>query len=147
MIRVLFVCTGNTCRSPMAEAILKGMNLPDVEVLSAGVYASAGQSASEHACTVMKEKELRQNHISRLLTQKEIDWATYIFTMTAGHKAIVADKWPRAMDKTFTLKEFVLEQPWDQDVADPYGGSLELYETTFEELKALISLLAEKLRR
>ena len=146
MIRVLFVCTGNTCRSPMAEAILKGMNLPDVEVLSAGVYASAGQPASEHACTVMKEKEMSHDHISRPLTQKEIDWATYIFTMTAGHKSLIADKWPGAMDKTFTLKEFVHDQPWDQDVADPFGGSLKLYETTYEELKALISLLAEKLR-
>ena len=56
MNHILFVCTGNTCRSPMAEALLKKMNLTDVEVRSAGVYAMNGSVASDHAQKVLDEQ-------------------------------------------------------------------------------------------
>lgn len=146
MYRVLFVCTGNTCRSPMAEAILKNKQIPEIEVKSAGVYAETGQDASNYAKKVMKQNSLEHVHASQLLTDSEIEWATHIFTMTESHKALIMNTYPRAMDKTFTLKEFVTSDAINRDVMDPFGGSVERYNQTFNELHVLIDELIRKLR-
>ncbi|SFC21508.1 protein-tyrosine phosphatase [Bacillus sp. OV322] len=145
MIRVLFVCTGNTCRSPMAEAILKNKGIPGIEVKSAGVYAAEGMEASMHAKQVLEDNEMGQGHSSSPLTADAISWATHIFTMTEGHKSILVNSFPAAMDKTFTLKEFVYDDKYDRDISDPYGGSQKIYRETFEELQEAISRLINKL--
>lgn len=142
-IRILFVCTGNTCRSPMAEALLKSKQLPHVEVKSAGVFALEGSDASEHAKTVLTEKGIEIAHRSSLLKKQDVDWATYILTMTSGHKQHVIERFPEADGKTFTLKEFVSGQ--EGDVFDPFGGSVETYRQTRKELEQLIEQLIQKL--
>lgn len=146
MVRVLFVCTGNTCRSPMAEAILRDKNIEGVEVKSAGVYASHGQEASLHAKKVLEENHISFIHQSKPLSPEMLDWATYIFTMTEGHKSALVNTYPRVMDKTFTLKEFVNDDKYDRDIMDPFGGSKEIYQMTFNELQALIDELVKKLK-
>lgn len=143
MERVLFVCTGNTCRSPMAEAILKSKQLPNVEVKSAGVYAADGLQASTHAKAVLTENNIVHEHSSKLLTQADVDWATVILTMTASHQDAILYNFPSAIGKTFTLKEFAGEVI--QDVFDPYGGSKELYQETFLDLVKSIEKIVEKL--
>ena len=65
--------------------------------------------------------------------------------MTEGHKQLIASRYPQAIERTFTLKEFVLGDVYDRDVSDPYGGSKQMYERTFIELKQLISGLVEKI--
>ncbi len=145
MIKVLFVCTGNTCRSPMAEAILKSKNIPGIEVKSAGVYASKGQEASIYATEILRENQINLQHSTTPLSEKELDWATYVFTMTEGHKSIITHSFPKTLDKTFTLKEFVNDDIVNRDVMDPFGGSQEIYRETYEELQSLMDDLINKL--
>jgi protein-tyrosine-phosphatase len=144
MIRVLFICTGNTCRSPMAEAILKSKAIEGIEVKSAGVFALNGSPASAHAQTVLKENNIDHDHRSTMLTEAEIDWATHILTMTEGHKRYVVSQFPKAADKTFTLKEFADSSADKKDIVDPYGGSLEMYRETFKEIQSTIEKILER---
>lgn len=145
MLRILFVCTGNTCRSPMAEAILKHKNIPELEVKSAGIFAMNGLEASKHTQMVLAENDIPSNHLSSPLTKEAVDWATHIFTMTMSHKQSILSSFPHASEKTFTLKEFVGEKE-QMDVVDPFGGTIETYRATYEELRGLIEALIKKLK-
>ena len=152
MKTILLICTGNTCRSSMAEAILKDMLrnsetiTEDIRVLSAGIWAIEGQGASPHSIEVLKNKNIDlSNHRSRPLTRELIEESDLILTMTGNHKRQILNAMPKAKDKVFTLKEFAEED--NLDISDPYGQSIEVYSSTAEEiekaLKKVISKLAE----
>lgn len=144
MKRILFVCTGNTCRSPMASALLQHKAIDGIEVKSAGIYAASGSDASEHAKQVLEDNKISYSHCSQALTETEVDWADLILTMTNSHKFAIQQQYPKAIEKVYTLKEYSGE-PFDQDVSDPYGGSLKQYEQTFQELEKLIDKVIEKI--
>ncbi|MBD3107097.1 low molecular weight protein arginine phosphatase [Bacillus sp. AGMB 02131] len=145
-MRILFVCTGNTCRSPMAEAILKSKGIPGLEVRSAGVYAATGQSASRFAQEVLSDAAIQHEHQSKQISSEEIEWATHILTMTESHAAAIRNYFPESVEKVFTLKEFAEEDGSGKDVLDPYGGSKADYYNTFIELKNLIDSFVNKLK-
>lgn len=142
MARVLFVCTGNTCRSPIAEIILKSKQLPHIEVKSAGTLAIDGHDMSPNAAIVLEENNLTHQHKSTMLSHEQVEWATHILTMTAGHKSSVIGQYPQAKNKTYTIKEFLGE---GGDIIDPFGGATEVYRETYTELEHLISKLIKKL--
>ncbi|WP_010677208.1 low molecular weight protein arginine phosphatase [Bacillus timonensis] len=143
MIRVLFVCTGNTCRSPMAEAILRSKAGESIEVKSAGIYAGEGSPASANTAQVLKENGIECQHFSSFLTKEHLEWATYVFTMTNQHKEAILLRFPEAEDKVFTLKEYVNT---NGDVSDPFGGPVDIYRETYAELEPLIDDLLSKLQ-
>src|SRR4051812_28101392 len=108
MKTILFVCTGNICRSPMAEGLFRHMTKGrGYRVLSAGVGAIDGQPPSVHAVRALKELNIdisRQR--SRMLTGDVVQQADYIFGMTHGHVDAITLLYPQAADKTFVLREF-----------------------------------------
>jgi len=132
--KVLVVCTGNTCRSPMAEGWLNA-HLKDTAwtAESAGVMAGPGGKASPEAIEAMRELQIDISaHRSRPVTQPMLEEAAVILTMTEGHWREIVRQYPEAEDKTFLVHSFGLEEL--RDVADPYGLSVEAYRHTRDEL-------------
>ncbi|MCA1020910.1 MULTISPECIES: low molecular weight protein arginine phosphatase [Halobacillus] len=114
-MNILFVCTGNTCRSPMAEAILKSKYDQD-KVRSAGIFAGKGEPLAENSSVVLGEIDLTLNHHTSPVTVDGLEWADLVLTMTDRHKQTLAIQYPDYQDKFFTLKEYVLidEDQWKQ---------------------------------
>ena len=142
-MNIFFVCTGNTCRSPMAQAILTAKKLQGIEVRSAGLFA--GESPlSLNAQTVLNDQGIEFEHTSKQFLPSDMEWSTLILTMTDAHKQYLLQQYPGATQKLFTLKEFASGS--SADVSDPYGGSLSTYQQTFEELKGLIEQVVDKIK-
>lgn len=149
-MNILIVCTGNTCRSPMAEAILKkelkdtGKSDDKYTIISAGISTINGMNASGNAIEVLREKDIDLlGHKSRVITLDLINKADIILTMTKSHKDILMQLAPEYIDKIYTFREFAgLEK---LDISDPFGGSLDVYRNTLIEISDTVSKVIEKL--
>jgi protein-tyrosine-phosphatase len=148
MSRVLLVCTGNICRSPLAEALLvrelKTRGIEKVEAVSAGTGAWDGAPASEGAYLVGLEHGLDlSSHRARLLTRDMVQQAELILTMARHHRARVHELGGEG--RTHVLGEYAGRTGPEAEVSDPFGGDLELYRGTYVELEALIRVAVERL--
>ncbi len=148
MKRILFVCTGNICRSPLAEALLKRAlherSVEEVSVESAGTGAWDGAPASEGAYLVGLERGLDlSGHRARLLTREIVEDAAMILTMARHHRARVHELGGEG--RVHVLGEYVGKTGEEAEVGDPFGGDLEVYRDTCAELEALIATVADRL--
>lgn len=141
--KVIFVCTGNTCRSPMAETIYRSLESnSDITVASRGLVVLFSEPSNPKADIVLQSHNLvLEGHISKPLKNSDIDENTLILTMTDKQKRNVLDNY-NGTDNVYTIKEFVGE---NGDVTDPYGGTLIDYEECFVELARLVKKTVYKL--
>lgn len=157
MAKVLFICTGNVCRSPMAEGLLRAMlqDAPgtEIEVASAGLSALDGLPPSQYSIEALASEGIdisRQR--SRQLTPDMVAQSTHIFAMTQSHKMTIEAYFPFAAEKTFLLREFSegatpkMAAQGFLDVPDPIGMDRNAYELTRDLIKEVLPAIVAFIR-
>ena len=139
MFRVMFVCTGNTCRSPMAagglEVLLKNNDVKTIGVCSSGTVAASGYPATAYAIEAARIWDADiSRHSSQPLTENLIEESDLIICMAPSHCREVTTMVPEAGDKTFLLKNYPEAGCDGEGIEDPIGGSLDMYNRTFLEI-------------
>lgn len=147
MKKIVFVCTGNTCRSPMAEKLAENiaseMEL-QVETFSRGISVYFAEAAHDHAKKTMEKYglDLSKHRASQFL-KEDGELADLILTMTLNHKRHLLNNYPQFAHKIFTITEYIDKTG---DVLDPYGGNLEEYYECAKELHEIIYKIFDKIK-
>ncbi len=140
---IIFVCTGNTCRSPMAEGIFNSLPNKGYFATSAGIFAENGSAPSENSVLALAEMKIDiKNHHSRQLTPKMIELSDLIITMTSSHKSTILSLDDRLLGKVMTLGEAA---DAEKSITDPFGGGLEVYRSCRDEILDLVKKAYDKL--
>ena len=137
MKTVLFVCTGNTCRSPMAEAIFNHFaDGKDLCASSCGIYGDGVSPISDNAKKALNEIGISSEHISTPLSKELIDNADFIIGMTSNHAGSILSMFPEYSDKVYAMPK---------DISDPYGGNIDMYRACRDEITECIKGLIKAL--
>ena len=154
MKKIVFVCTGNTCRSPMAEGIFKHLiskkdNLKNkYDALSAGLYTCEGQRVNDYSIRALNNLGIDiSNYTSLSFSRKIAQSAHLILTMTKSHRDSIIEVLPDAKKKVFTLKEYAYNDTDNQsiNIEDPFGMPYEVYEKCSLEINKAIEELIKRL--
>lgn len=142
-MNILFVCTGNTCRSPMAAALFNKIATErglDVRIESAGLFAADGENASNEAVIAMQKYDIDLlGHHAQSVNTELLEKSDLILTMTAAHKMVLEGTVP---EKVFTVCEYA---GVDYDIEDPFGGDVEEYEECAEVIYEVLERVADRL--
>ena len=139
-MKILFVCTGNTCRSPMAQAMASQIFGEKYQIISAGLMAMPNASASVNAVAVMNKLQLSLiNHKAQLVTESLLEEADIILTMTENHKEALMQAAP---GKVYTLGEYA---DGNTSIGDPFGGDLNVYQNCANEIYELLLKIKDKI--
>lgn len=155
--KVVFVCTGNTCRSCMAEGIFRAVSSEMREgagfsAMSRGLHAFDGDSASEHSIKALKNlwNIDISLHKAKMLDHKDVLQADLLLTMTRQHRDTLRERYPEKLSSIFTLKEYAyLELGVDSkllDISDPFGMPYQTYERCAKEILECVKRALDKLR-
>lgn len=140
-MKIIFVCTGNTCRSPMAEGIVKAL-APDIEVESRGIFVTPGMTTHVFTKKLLNEKlGIELDHPARQMSDGDCLSADLVLTMTQAQADFIRNH--GACTEVYTLPDFAED---GGEVPDPYGGPLTVYEKTYDDLTRLIIKTLEKIR-
>lgn len=149
---IIVVCTANICRSPMAAALLQhalaGQPEPlrSLKVVSAGVAARGGEPVSENSVLALKKVGIDiSGHRAQPLTQRMLDEALAVLCMTESHRAMIEVQAEPVPKNIFLFREFVTGID-DREIADPYGGPLNVYEAARDEMVEAVPALTEQLK-
>lgn len=137
MKTVLFVCTGNTCRSPMAEAIFN--HLAEGKGLcasSCGIYGDGASTISNNAKNALAEMGIFAEHVSKPITKELIDKADIVIGITENHARNIVSMFPEYSDKVYAMPT---------DICDPYGGNLDTYRACMDEITECVKILIKAL--
>ncbi len=140
---IVFVCTGNTCRSPMCEGIFNSLPYKGYYASSAGIFAQNGDKASQNSVLALSEMGINiENHRARQLTPEIIEGAKLIITLTKGHKDAILSLGNNLQNKVITLGEAAGE---NRDISDPFGGDISIYRACRDEILDLVKKAYDRL--
>lgn len=143
-MRILFVCSGNTCRSPIAAGLARQCLGPGFEIRSAGIYARDRDTVNKKAVQVLSEKGIDiSGHQVVRLTGEMLIWADLVFTMTRSQAIELIRCYPDLSPKIMCLGDWLGS---GEDVPDPWGGSLEIYRECALTLESILKKIAAKLQ-
>lgn len=148
--KIMFICTGNTCRSAMAEGLLKKMlqdkGITDVEVYSAGLHASTGEYSTDEAIKVMQEQYDVNilNHQSVNVKNTNIKDMDLVLCATHAQLTTLEYMYPEIEHRIFTIKEYAYgPQVEDKDIDDPWGYPITVYEKCAKEIYDALEKILE----
>lgn len=150
-MKIMFICTGNTCRSAMADGlakkVIKDKNL-NIEVYSAGIFAMAGEHASYNSVAIMKEYDVDiALHKATSIEESNIENMDLILCATKTHKAELIARYNNLKEKIFTMKEYagLDNNGTDMDIKDPWGYSIDTFRICAAEISLCIDKIIERI--